>query len=79
MAVQVRLVCLIDIGSVLFCCQNVSRLKAVVLSQQGWLFREEKVGDFFPSSVRLEYRMILSCKMASQAYSFAKAQELTLN
>lgn len=46
-AVQVRLFCVTDSGSVLFCVK-LSRLKAVErVSSGGWLFGEERVEGFF--------------------------------
>lgn len=52
------------VGSVLLCCQTVSRLEAVRVSRDGSLGRKGW-GNFFPCSVHSEYRMILSCKAAS--------------
>ena len=65
-AVQVRLVCLIDIGYVLFCCQTVSRLEGCCTeSAEMAIWGGKRGGIFFPCSAHSEYRMILSCKAAS--------------
>lgn len=62
-AVQVRLFCVTDSGSVLFCVK-LSRLKAVVQVSSGGYLGRKGWRDFFPCSVHTEYRMILSCKAA---------------
>lgn len=63
-AVQVRLLCVTDSGSVLFWVR-LSRLKADVESAVVALGEERVEGFFSPCSDHSEYRMVLSCKAAS--------------
>lgn len=69
-AVQVRLFCVTDSGSVLLCV----KMKAVVRVRSGGYLGRKGWRVFFPCSVHSKYRMIPSCKAASlQRLQFCKS------